>query len=114
MSHARPLRGPGPRALGHHDGVRVAGLDAVLHGGFDAVEGVVNGGEQPRPALPVQSVGVGGEPQPCRPVGGPPAEPNLVDVVVDRDAQAAELGQVVDGPARGRELEVEPTSRSGR
>ena len=91
------LHAPGP--VPHRDRVRVTGVDAAPDGGFDAVDGIVHRGEQLRPAVAVQSVGVGDESEPCRPVGGPPAEPGLVEVVVDRYAEAGELGEVVDGAA---------------
>ena len=45
----------------HLDGVRVTGVDAAPDGCFEAVDGVVHGGEQLRPTVPVQSVGVGDE-----------------------------------------------------
>src|SRR6266545_3690880 len=45
----------------HLDGVRVTGVDAAPGGCFDAGDGIVHGGEQLRPAVPVQSVGVGDE-----------------------------------------------------
>ncbi len=91
----------------HRDGVRVTGVDAAPGGCFDADDGIVHRGEELCPTVPVQSVGVGDESQPYRPVGGPPAEPGLVKLVVDRYAEAAEVGEVVDGAARGSELEVE-------
>ena len=103
------LAAPGP--VPHLDGVRVPGVDAAPDGCLDAVDGVVHGGEQLRPTVPVQPVGVGDESQPRRPVGGSPAEPGLVDVVLDRDAEAGELGEVVDRAARGGELEVEQRDR---
>ena len=78
---------------------------------LDPVDGIVHGGEQLRPTVPVQSVGVGDESQPGRPVGGPPADPGLVDVVLDRYAEAGELRQVVDRPTRRGELEVEQRDR---
>ncbi len=45
----------------HRDGVRITGVDAAPDGCFDAGDGIVHGGEQLRPAVPVQSVGVGDE-----------------------------------------------------
>ena len=45
----------------HRDDVRVTGVDAAPDGGFDAGDGIVHGGEQLDPAVPVQSVGVGDE-----------------------------------------------------
>jgi hypothetical protein len=54
---ARAATGPVP----HRDGVRVAGVDAAPDGCFDAIDGVVHGGEQLGPTVPVQSVGVGDE-----------------------------------------------------
>jgi hypothetical protein len=95
------------RSGSHRDGVRVTRIDAAPHGCFEAGDGIVHGREQLRPAVAVQSVGLGDESEPCRPIGGPPAEPGLVKVVVDRYTEAGELGEVVDGAARGSELEVE-------
>src|SRR5450755_3537620 len=66
--------GPVPQ----RDGVRVTGVDAAPDGCFDAIDGIAHGGEQLFTAVPVQSVGVGDESEPCRPVGGLPAEPGLV------------------------------------
>src|SRR5919106_4305815 len=45
----------------HRDGVRVTGGDAAPDGCFEAVDGIVFGGEQLCPTVPVQSVGVGDE-----------------------------------------------------
>src|SRR5439155_16783785 len=99
------LHVPGP--LQRRNRVRVAGVDAAADGSFDAGDGIVHGGEQLRAAVPVESVGVGDESESCRPVGALPAEPGLVELVVDRYAEAGELGHVVDGTAGSRELEVE-------
>jgi hypothetical protein len=41
-----------------------------------------------------------------------PADPLLVEVAFDRDAEAAELGQVIDGSPRGGELEVDEGNSS--
>jgi hypothetical protein len=46
----------------HRVGVRVTGVNAAVDGCFDASDGIVHGGEQRCPALPVQSVGVSDEP----------------------------------------------------
>ncbi len=53
------LDAPGP--LQDRDGVRVTSVNAASGGYFDAVDGIVHGGEQLRPTVPVQSVGVGDE-----------------------------------------------------
>ena len=87
--------------------VRVTGVDAAADCCFDAVDGIVHGGEQFRPTVPIESVCVSHESESCRPVGGSPAEPRLVELVVDRYTEAGELGEVVYGAARGSELEVE-------
>lgn len=85
----------------------MTGVDAAPDGCFDAVDGIAHRSEQLGPTVAVQSVGVGDESEPGRPVGASPAEPGLVNVIVDRYAEAGELRHVVDGAARGSELEVE-------
>ena len=50
----------------------------------------------------VESVGVGDRRTTRWLVGGSPAEPGLVDVVVDRHAEAGEVGQVVRPDGQGR------------
>jgi hypothetical protein len=48
-------------------------------------------------AGPVQAVGVGDDSEPGRSIGRLPSESALVDLVIDRDAQACELSEVVLG-----------------
>src|SRR5260370_16318177 len=59
----------------HLDEVRVTGVDAAPGGGFDAGDGIVHGGEQLRPAVPVQSLGLGAEPYPAPPLTARPPPP---------------------------------------
>src|SRR2546421_10955892 len=89
------LDAPGP--LYGRDGIRVASRDAAPDDRFDACDAIVHSREQLGPAVAVQSVSVDDEPEPGRPVGGPPGEPGLGEVVVDRHAEAGPLGQGVDG-----------------
>src|SRR5262245_50614459 len=91
----------------HRDRVRVAGGDAAADSRFDAGNRIVHGAEHLHPSVVVQSVRVGDESEPCRPIRGSPAEPSLVEFVVDGNAKAGEVGNVVDGAARGSELEVQ-------
>lgn len=66
-------------------------------------EGAATGG--------VQAVGVGDESQAPWAVHGVPPQSGGIDVVVDGHAHPGELGQVVDGTARGAEVEVQKPDR---
>jgi len=86
---------------GQQLGSLLARSDRVPPGSsFDAVDGVVHGGEQIVPAVSVESVRVGDDPEPCRPIGSMPADPVLVHVAFDRYAETGETGEVVHGVDR--------------
>ncbi len=80
-------------------------------GCLDGVEGVIDRADQRSAPVPLQSIRVGGESESSRSICGQPAHPSLIELIVDRDAKSGQLRQVVDGPPRGSELEVEQRNR---
>src|SRR3954453_16724901 len=58
---------PATGAVPHRDGTRVTGADSAPDRCFDAVDRIIDRGEQLPPTVRVQSAGGGDPPQPCRP-----------------------------------------------
>ena len=73
----------------HLDEVGIPGFHSAKDELFGAGEGVLDCGQQFLPAVPVQAIGVGYQPQPRRSVSRAPSEAGLVEVVVDRHTQRA-------------------------
>lgn len=96
-----------PRPIPEGNRVWITSLDVVSYNSFDEVDRVVESSEQLRPAIMIQSVGVGDESQARWPVRHLEPKPGLIEVVVDWHAEAGHLSQVIHRAPGSRELEVD-------
>ena len=91
----------------HIDEVGVTGFHSAPDEVLAVGQGDIDGSQQFLATVLVQTVSVGYEPQPRWPISRSPPEPDLVEVVLYRDAKAGQLSQIEDRASRSSELEVE-------